>query len=142
GVRELPLIVLLVLYHDEGKWQSPTSLHDLFPAELITAPAWASITPSFRSSSMTWPSSPTRTFRLARCRYWLASLSGLCAMPASTASTAPWLPGLACFLRCFMVRGAEKPSAPSFATFTPFGAAPLPASWPKQSPIQFSVRKP
>ena len=48
GVRELPLIVPLVLYHDEAEWQSPTSLHDLFPAELITAPAWASITPSFR----------------------------------------------------------------------------------------------
>src|SRR5690606_5928673 len=38
------------------------------------------------SSSMTWPSSQTRSFRLARCRYWLASLSGRCAMPASTAS--------------------------------------------------------
>ncbi len=48
GVRELPLIVPLVLYHNDGRWQSATSLHDLFPAELVKQPTWASIIPGFR----------------------------------------------------------------------------------------------
>ncbi|MBN2196120.1 MAG: Rpn family recombination-promoting nuclease/putative transposase [Polyangiaceae bacterium] len=47
-MRELPLIVPLVLHHDEETWQSATSFHDLFPAELIGHPAWASVVPSFR----------------------------------------------------------------------------------------------
>jgi len=48
GVRELPLIVPLVLHHDEQTWQSATSFHELFPAELVGHPAWASVVPSFR----------------------------------------------------------------------------------------------
>ncbi|MBN2193849.1 MAG: Rpn family recombination-promoting nuclease/putative transposase [Polyangiaceae bacterium] len=48
GVRELPLIVPVVLHHDEGRWQSATSFHQLFPSMLVGQPVWAGLVPSFR----------------------------------------------------------------------------------------------
>ena len=48
GVRRLPCIIPLVLHHAEIGWQSATSFQDLFAAELIREPVWASLIPSFR----------------------------------------------------------------------------------------------